>query len=247
MRDPSVAAVLQNNVLFSDLSSDTLEAVAASAVHRTYGAGEIIFSQGDKGDALYAVASGNVRISALDSSGHEMFLNIMDPGDTFGELSLIDGLQRTAGATAVLPSKLVVIPREAFLAQLTHDSELTMHLLNLLCVRLRLTIDLVEASVFLSGPARVAKRLTSLITLHGRQRSSGEIELRLSQADLAHFLGVSRQIVNGYLQSWHKVGWVDLGRGRIIVNDLAALQGIARGGAIEGRSEETRSADAQAR
>jgi CRP/FNR family cyclic AMP-dependent transcriptional regulator len=229
MRYLSTVAVLKHNAMLHGLSSATLDVIASAAVRRTYNAGTIIYSQGDEGDSLYGVASGRVRIAAIDSAGHEMYLSIMDPGDTFGELALIDGLPRTAGATALAPSTLVVIPRSAFVVQLTRDSELAAHLLMLLCSRLRLTIGLVEDSVFLTGPARVAKRLTTLIALHGDQDSSGATELRLSQADLAHFLGVSRQVVNGYLQTWREAGWVKLHRGRIVVRNLAALREIARG------------------
>ena len=93
-------AVLQRNYLFRGLSEPALDRLAALAMRRTYEKGAVVFAQGDDGDALYGVASGRVRISACGSGGQEVFLNIMEPGDTFGEIAVMDGLTRTAAATA---------------------------------------------------------------------------------------------------------------------------------------------------
>src|SRR4051812_42429906 len=93
----SAKAVLQRNYLFRGLPEGALERVAALATRRTYQKGAVIFAQGDEGDALFGVAAGRVRISASGAGGQEVFLNIMEPGDTFGEIAVMDGLPRTAG------------------------------------------------------------------------------------------------------------------------------------------------------
>src|SRR5690606_22814290 len=169
----------------------------ALAGRKVYHKGAVIFSQGDHGDALYGVASGRVRISASGAGGREVFLNIMEPGDTFGEIAVMDGLPRTAGATALERTTLILLKRVDFLNLVEKEPQLAVHLLKLLCKRLRWTSDLVEESAFLSGSARLAKRLQTLAQLHGRPAADQEdaLELRMSQAELAHFLGISRQIV----------------------------------------------------
>ena len=139
-------------------------------------------AQGDVGDALFGVASGRVRISASGAAGQEVFLNIMEPGDTFGESAVMDGLPRTAGATALDDATLIVIKRSDFLQLLEREPQLAIHLLKLLCERLRWTSELVEESAFLAGPARLAKRLLILASLHGRAARVGHLELRISQA-----------------------------------------------------------------
>lgn len=217
--------VLKRNYLFCDLPEDTIDSIATLASRRSYGKNSIVFSQGDAGDALYGVASGRVRISACGPDGREVFLNIMEPGDAFGEIAVVDGRPRTAGAVAIEPTVLIVIRRDDFLAALERSPDLAMHLLQLFCQRLRWTSDLVEESAFLVGPARLAKRLLVLAALHGSPVARG-MELALSQAELAHFLGISRQIVNQHLQAWRKAGWVDLARGRIVVTDAAALGAV---------------------
>ena len=210
------------NFLFRDLPETLIDRIAAPAVRRAYQKNTVIFSQGDVGDALYGVVTGRVRISATGPEGREVFLNIMEPGDTFGEIAVIDGLPRTAGAVAIEPVTLIAIRRADLLGILEREPQLAMHLLALFCQRLRWTSDLVEESAFLVGPARLARRLLVLTALHGKPVDEG-MELALSQSELAHFLGISRQFVNQNLRSWQENEWVTLARGRIIIKDPEAL------------------------
>jgi len=225
MNSITAKAVLQRNYLFRDLPEQLVDRVADLAIRRTYDKGAIIFSQGDNGDALFGIASGRVRVSSSGADGRELFLNIMEPGDSFGEIAVIDGLPRTATVTALEATVLIVVQRADFLKLITDEPQLSSHLLKLFCERLRWTSELVEESAFLTAPARLAKRLLSLADMHGRPADGG-MELRLSQSELAHFLAISRQIVNQHLQDWQKEGWVKLARARIVVLDAEALQGI---------------------
>ena len=224
MSSLTAKGVLQRNYLFHGLPDESLERIAALATRRTYRKGAVIFAQGDRGDALFGVAAGRVRISASGAGGQEVFLNIMRPGDTFGEIAVMDGLPRTAGATAVDPTTLIVIKRADFLQLLEKEPRLAIHLLALFCKRLRWTSELVEESAFLAGPPRLAKRLLILASLHGRSAGIGALELRISQAELARFLGISRQIVNQHLREWHVHGWVKLGRSQIVIKNPEALR-----------------------
>jgi len=221
----TVRTVLERNLLFRGLSSATLDQIARLGTRRTYDRDTEVFAQSDPGDALYGVMTGRVRISASSAGGKEVFLNIMEPGDTFGEIALLDGRPRTASATATAPSELFVITREQFLGLLAREPQLVDHLFQLLCGRLRWVSGFAEESALLSVPARLAKRLLSLGKLHGHETRAG-IELKVSQEEVARFLGLSRQIVNQYLQDWKAQRWVDLGRGRIMILDARALDGV---------------------
>ena len=217
-------AVLRRNYLFRDLPPAAIDRVAALASRRTYEKGASVFAQGDDGDALYGVASGRVRISACGLGGQEVFLNIMEPGDTFGEIAVMDGLPRTAAATALDDATLIVVKRQDFLDFLEREPQLAIHLLKLLCQRLRWTSELVEESAFLAGEARLAKRLLILASLHGRGARAGVLELGISQSELARFLGISRQIVNQHLSEWRRHGWVEVARSRILIRNAEALR-----------------------
>jgi CRP-like cAMP-binding protein len=220
----SVTTVLQRNYLFRGLTPSALARLASLASRRSYAKGAVIFAQGERGDALFGVVAGRVRISASGAAGQEVFLNIMEPGDTFGEIAVMDGLPRTAGATALDDTTLLIIKRSDFLQLLEREPQLAIHLLKLLCERLRWTSELVEESAFLAGPARLAKRLLILASLHGRAAGVGRLELRISQAELARFLGISRQIVNQHLSEWRRNQWVELGRSKIVIRNAEALR-----------------------
>lgn len=224
MTSLSARTVLQRNYLFRGLPDASLERIAALAARRSYPKGAVIFAQGDEGDALFGVAAGRVRISASGAGGQEVFLNIMEPGDTFGEIAVMDGLPRTANATALDHTTVIFVKRPDFLQLLEREPRLAIHLLKLLCERLRWTSELVEESAFLTGPARLAKRLMILASLHGRAPAVGCLELGISQAELARFLGISRQIVNQHLSEWRRNGWVDLGRSKIVIRNAEALR-----------------------
>ena len=112
---------------------------------------------------------------------------------------------------------------------LEREPQVALELLRLCGERLRWTSGLVEDAALLDAPARLAKRLLSLGELHGRKDGNG-ITLSISQEELASFLGVSRQVVNQYLQGWKGRGWVELGRGSVTVLDPAALRSATQKG-----------------
>ncbi len=219
--------MLQRSPLFRGLAHEAMERVAALATQRGYREGEAICTQGDPGDALYAVVTGRVRISTGDADGREIFLNIMEPGDTFGEIALLDGGSRTASAIAMETTELVALRRDHLMALLAREPAVALELLRLCGERLRWTSGLLEDAALLNAPARLAKRLASLGELHGRKTARG-LTLRISQEDLASFLGVSRQAVNQQLQAWKSRGWVALGRGSVTVQDVDAIRNAAR-------------------
>ena len=215
--------MLERSPLFRGLPPASLQRLALLATQRRFTAGEVVFSQGDPGDALYGVVSGKIRISTGATDGREVSLNIMEPGDTFGEIALLDGGERTASATADLASELVSIRREHFLGTLEREPALALELLRLCGQRLRWTSGQFEDAALLDVPARLAKRLVSLAHLHGQKTPDGAT-LRISQEELAGFLGVSRQIVNQHLQGWKERGWIRVGRGVLTLCDEGALR-----------------------
>jgi CRP/FNR family cyclic AMP-dependent transcriptional regulator len=169
------------------------------------------------------VVTGKIRISASSPDGREIFLNIMEPGDTFGEIALLDGRHRTATASTTSPSELIIIARDHFLYLLEREPKLVSHVVQLLCERIRWTSGLAEESALLSVPERLVRRLLSLGKLHGHETPNG-VELSISQEDVARFLGLSRQAVNQYLQDWKMQGWLTLGRGKIVIVDERRLR-----------------------
>jgi CRP-like cAMP-binding protein len=222
----SITAVLERNSLFRGLHTAILEQISRLCVRRSYPQDAVIFSQSDPGDALFGVLTGRIRISTSSAAGREVFLNIMEPGDSFGEIALLDGQPRTATATAMSAAELIMITRTQFLPLLASNPLLTDHLLRLLCGRLRWVCEFAEESALLSVPARLARRLLALGRLHGHSTGKG-IELQVSQDEMAHFLGLSRQVINQHLQEWKALNWVALGRSKIQILNGHALEKFA--------------------
>ncbi|MGI9290476.1 MAG: cyclic nucleotide-binding domain-containing protein, partial [Gammaproteobacteria bacterium] len=133
MKDEASRFLLRRNALFRELPDDVLDKVTGLSTRRRYAKGETVFLQGDPGDALYGVVSGTVRISCSSASSAEVFLNIMEPGDSFGEIALLDGKPRTASAIATSEADLMIIQRAKFLGLLKEEHTLTLHLLELCC------------------------------------------------------------------------------------------------------------------
>lgn len=219
--------VVERDSLFRGLPKSTVERIAALGLRRLYAEGSVIFMRGDPGDSLCGVVSGRVLISASGPGGKEISLNVIGPGESFGEIALLDGMTRTATATAMTRTELTIIRRDQFLPLLRTEPQLASHLIQLLCTRVRWTAQLMEDSALLSVPARLAKRLLSLTHLQGHETAAG-IRLGISQEQLAQFLGVSRQIVNQHLQAWKAKGWIVAGRGNITVCNARSLQACAR-------------------
>ncbi len=219
--------MIERNRLFRGLAAETIERIAALSSRRTYEEGAVVFMRGDPGDSLCGVVSGRVRISASRAGGREVFLNIMGPGDAFGEIGLLDGKPRTASATALARTELIILRRERFLELLAGEPTLAMHLIQLLCERVRWTAQLTEDSALLGVPARIAKRLLSLARLNGSEPADGA-KLTISQEELAQFLGLSRQVINQHLQDWKQAGWITSGRGSITLADVRSIENLSR-------------------
>ena len=189
--------------------------------------GEVIFNQHDEGDTLYGVFEGAIKISVSGPIGKEYTITMMEPGDIFGEIALLDGLPRTADATAVQDSVLLSLHRSHFMPILESDPRLARHLVEMLCERLRLANENTADVAFLSLTKRLAKRLLGLAMSYGKSTDSGLlIDLKLSQNDLAMMTSATREAVNKQLHSFIEDGLIRLDKRQITVCDLKGLQEI---------------------
>jgi CRP-like cAMP-binding protein len=183
--------------------------------------GATIFVKGDPGTALMAVLRGSVKISVPSSGGHEAVLNIINPGQVFGEIALLDGQPRTADAVAMTDCELMVIDRRDFIPFLRREPDVALKLIETLCARIRRTSAQVEDVMHLSLPARLAKALLELTG--GVEASSARRKARIMQRELGNIIGMSRESTNKQLRAWEARNWVRLGRGGIELVDPAAL------------------------
>ena len=212
------ATLLGMNPLFSGLGATSIQNIAALCQRREIPAGRVLFAKGDVGDAMYGVRRGLVRIEMATAGGERLIIDVLGPGDLFGEIALLDGHPRTADAVAAEACELFVLARDTFLGYLERDPKLAVKIIELLCRRIRSTNDRMEETIFLPLQARLARRLRTLAEDFGS-------EVHITQEELAGLMGVARESVNRQLNEWRESGIVKLSRGRIWVLDTQRLAG----------------------
>jgi CRP/FNR family transcriptional regulator, cyclic AMP receptor protein len=197
----------------------------AMALERSVRRGRMIFQRGDAESSMMAVLKGSIRISTGSADGKEVTLNTIRAGEVFGEIALLDGRPRSADATAIEDSDLLVIERRHFLPFLLSNQDLVLRMLAVLCQRLRQTSDALGDFVMLDLPGRLARLLIRLADDHGSPTPAGiRIEFKLSQRDIGTRVGSSRESVNKQLQVWRDAGWVSLDHGYITVRQPQQLR-----------------------
>jgi len=220
----SKVTALRNVPFFASLSGQELEALADSLEKRTFGKGMIIFHKGSPGQTLYIIESGKVRIFIISESGQEISVNIYGPGDAFGELALLDGLPRSAGAVAMEQTVTFTLHRDDFLRHLEAHPRMARSIIEVLSTRLRYTTTYAESLAFLDVYGRVAAKLLELAERYGVQKEGIEIELRLTQAELATWVGTTRESVNKVLGTFREQGLIEVKGRKITILDRERLR-----------------------
>jgi CRP-like cAMP-binding protein len=152
-------------------------------------------------------------------------LAILGAGEIFGEMALLDGGERTADALTMSDCDLLVIDQRDFIPFLKARADLCIALLRLLSQRLRRTDELVEAAMFERLDRRLAKTLFQLASTGETDNDAkARLELKVSQQELSEIVGASREEVNRQLRAWERAGVLELGRRRLLINDLDALE-----------------------
>jgi CRP/FNR family cyclic AMP-dependent transcriptional regulator len=220
----SKVAMLRNVRLFAGLPDRELEGLADHLGKRTFAKGMIIFHKESAGQTLYIIESGKVRIFILSESGQEISVNVYGPGDVFGELALLDGLPRSAGAVALERTVTLTLHRDDFLRHLEACPRMARSIMEVLSARLRYTTAYAESLAFLDVYGRVAAKLLELAERYGVQKEGIEIELRLTQAELASWVVASRESVNKALVAFRDQGLIEVEGQRITILDRRGLR-----------------------
>ena len=221
--------LLQTSFLFAKLDKSELDALVAVAALKSYRAGQVVFTKGSEADRFYAITNGRVRIVSSDL-GNEVTLRLIDSGEVFGEIAVLDRGVRTATAIADTSSDLLVLSREKIVSILAASAPLSLKLLEAMASRLRSTTELLEETLFLNVPARLAKKLLALGAAYGQADSpGGPTVVRITQESLGSLIATSRVSVNQQLRAWQDAGVIDLKRGKVVLLKPEALEDVAEG------------------
>jgi CRP/FNR family cyclic AMP-dependent transcriptional regulator len=224
-------SVLRKHPYFVDLAPEAFEQLCRYAKHTVLKRGTTIFSKGDPGTSVIAVISGTVKISISSPDGRNAILNLVGPGEVFGEMSVLSGQPRSADGIANTNCELFVIDRREFLPFVRSQPSLAMKFIELLCERVRQTSDQVEQVILQDLPGRLANALLRLTDKHKSEPQGRTIAI--TQQELSEIVGMTRESINKQLRAWATRGWVRLEHGAIVVLDAAELKELAEAGAAE--------------
>jgi CRP/FNR family cyclic AMP-dependent transcriptional regulator len=222
-----ITASLRESCLFERADERAFEHIARQLRRRRFRRGEVIFHQGDPGDALHIVGSGAVKIVLPSAEGEEAIIATLRRGDFFGELALLDSAPRSATAVALEASETLVLPRDTFLELIDQDKALRESLLAGLARELRRITGHVEELHFLDLAGRLASRLAWLARETDATAESVRLDWPYTQSDLANMIGGTRQSVNKLLAGLVERDLVVIEKDTLLIPDVEALEGEA--------------------
>jgi CRP/FNR family cyclic AMP-dependent transcriptional regulator len=211
MAASDLVTALGRTVFFNGLGEHELGRLSGIAREVKLQPGVALFEQGDESDGLYVVVSGIVRIFLTADDGREATINLLEEGEVIGEMALLDGLQRSAGAAALTEVRLIFVPRDPFLALLDESTKLARQIILTLCERLRAANAQVDQAIFHDLRYRLLVLLRQIALIHGRVEADvAVVELDMTQGMLAQMLGASREAVNKQLRALAKEGKISV-------------------------------------
>lgn len=207
-----------------------IDLLTAKGTSKRLAPGSIVFHEGDRAAAVYGVVSGRVRIEVNTPTGGRLVLAVKEPGDVLGELGALDSRPRSATAVAIDDVELVQVGVDEFLESLADEPRHAVTLLQRISRDLRDSVDRTTARASADTTQRLAMLLFDLVDRYGEHGASiVEIDLSLTQDDVAGWIGATREATARSLRTLRDKGCVMTARRRISVTDLDGLRSAALG------------------
>jgi CRP-like cAMP-binding protein len=223
--DVTIADELGALGLFRGIGEADIVALAELSFLRRLARGQVLFLAGEPSEHLCVVRSGLLRVVTSSPRGDQFVLSNIAPGQTLGELSILDGKPRSADVVAADPSELIVVPAAGVRALLDREPVALRAFAMELARSLRRLTGAMGDILFLDLPRRLAKLLVAG-AVAGRD-GTYRVELAGSQSVLAAQLGVTRQSLNKALTGLAKRGWIEVAGREVVLRDVAALARFA--------------------
>jgi CRP/FNR family transcriptional regulator, cyclic AMP receptor protein len=219
---PGNAAILRQTEVFRSVPPADLEVIAAVSRRRGFRRGQVVFRRDDPGDSVIVVVTGRVKVVVRSADGGELTLTVVQPGGVLGELGVADGGARSTDAEALEECELLLVPLAMVQDVCARVPAAALAVTASVAASLRRLTDVAADLVFLDLPRRVAK-----VVLSQPPGADGAIRLKMSQEELAHQVGGTRQSVNAALRGFERRGWLKLHDRAVTVTQPAALARFA--------------------
>jgi CRP/FNR family cyclic AMP-dependent transcriptional regulator len=198
--------------LFIDMDRDSLDRLQAGARSRVFTPGQMVVQEGDEGNTLYVVQNGCLKVFLMDEQGREVTLSLMGPGDFFGELALLDDEPRSASVMTIERSEVLLVPRAVFSALWESDPDFRRGVARNLARQVRLLSENVRAMALVDVFGRISRLFSTLAV---ERDGMPIIERKLTQQDIANFVGASREMVNRILRELVTGGYISIDQQQI--------------------------------
>ena len=215
---------VQRVQLFSGLEQREMTEIAAAARNLRKGRGEFVYTPGDRADSVYVLTKGRIKLSVLSESGKEIAIDIIQPGEMFGEFALIDESVRSNMTQALDDVTILVFNKRDFVNLLKNQSTLALNYIRMVGDRRRRMEKKLSDITSKEVPARVCELLHEL---SANSLPTGELHqplIPLTHQDVASLIGASRQTTTSVLNDLMRCGFIELGRGWVRIKSLKDIQ-----------------------
>jgi len=210
--------------MFAWLESSGAQGLRDAMVQIQLRRGEVLYTQGEYGDALYLIVSGVIKIVREDGGDRQHVLFLLGPGETCGEADVFGSAPRSSSAVAVTEATVFELSISDLMPFLTHSPDLALFFLHQLSSRMEHAARALSDLTVSDASTRVAKRLVELAALFGDPHTRGILVRHgLKQAELAQLVGTSRETVNRVLADFASQGWIETWFRALLITDMAAL------------------------
>jgi CRP/FNR family cyclic AMP-dependent transcriptional regulator len=228
MQSNEIRKILSQNAWFASLPEYLADKLLEKGKLKVLHSQQILHQKHDSADGFYCVVSGRIRVSNFTVEGKELVLTWIQPGNWFGEISLLDGQPRTHDAHAEDITTLLKVPKSTFKQLLKEHQDWYQCITRLLCQRVRATFSLIDETGCLSLKGQLCRRLSLMYQGLEEQQNIKTMVLSISQDALAQLIHSSRQTVNKILQSLQAEKIIDLRYGKILVLNKRALEELGQ-------------------
>lgn len=218
---------IRNVPVFADIEVAELAKIVRVGIRKKYKKGSIILLEEETGAALFVIVSGKVKIVRTDDEGREVILSILGENDFFGEMSILDGLSRSASVVAITKTELFMIHRRDFLKLMQDVPSVAISLLKEMTLRLRKADSQIKSLSLKDATGRVANVILQLADDIGTIRKGRvEIDELPLQQDLANMAGTSRETISRVVHSFIKKGLVEMRGNKLIISDYEKFKSL---------------------
>lgn len=219
--------LLRSIPIFSGLGETDLERIARLCVHKSCAPNQVILVEEESGQFLFIIKRGSVKVSHLSEDGREVMLSILNVGDFFGEMALLDGRGRSANVTALVETELLVLRRADFLGLLEEYPQISIALLRELGGRIRASDSHISSLSLKDATGRVAMALIHVAEKTGRRHGQEMIIPKLPiQQDLANLAGTARETISRAMGQFEQMGYLQRQGRKMVIKDFEQFKRI---------------------